>query len=119
MENSGSLSRDEAQEQALLALRKIRFGQTGYYFVSRYDGTVIGLGPKPQLEGKNLNDVTDSDGVYFVRDLIAAARSGGGFISYRFAKPGADKPSPKLAYATGFDPWNWMIGNRSLCGRCG
>ena len=47
--------------------------------------------------GKNFIDLKDTDGVYFIRDLIDAAKKGGGFVSYRFDKPGAGV-QPKLAY---------------------
>lgn len=52
LEASGAISQGEAQEQALAALRGMRFGDNGYYFVYDFDGTVIGHGAKPELEGK-------------------------------------------------------------------
>ena len=47
--------------------------------------------------GKNLIDLKDTDGVYFIRELIEAGKKGGGFVAYRFDKPGAGV-QPKLAY---------------------
>jgi len=51
----------------------------------------------------------DSDGVHFVRDLIEAAQKGGGFVRYRFEKPGAGV-QPKLAYARMIPGTSVMIG---------
>ena len=38
------------------------------------------------------------------------SKSGCGLRSLRVAKPGFDKPQPKLSYVVGFAPWNWVIG---------
>ncbi|MCB1775235.1 MAG: cache domain-containing protein [Gammaproteobacteria bacterium] len=42
------------QEAARNTLRGLKFGKTGYIFVYDYSGTNKVLGPKPELEGKNL-----------------------------------------------------------------
>ncbi|MCA1945270.1 MAG: methyl-accepting chemotaxis protein [Desulfovibrio sp.] len=80
--------------------------QSGYFFV--YKGTVnVALPPKKELQGKDLNETKDVNGVYFVRDLAKAAAAGGGFVEYVFLKPGKGD-QPKLAYAAlipGTDIW--------------
>ena len=86
----------------------IRFesDKSGYYFV--YNGTTnVALPPKKELQGKDLGDVKDTNGVYFVRELQDQARGGGGFVEFVFAKPGAGDV-PKLGYAEmipGTDMW--------------
>ena len=50
----GRLSETEAQERAKAELRAIRFGHNDYIFVYRPDGQNLVLGPRPELEGKNL-----------------------------------------------------------------
>ena len=69
----------------------------GYFFTYKTDGTRINVPTNKSGNGKNLIDLKDSDGVYMVRSLIEAAKKGGGFVSYRFDKPGAGV-QPKLAY---------------------
>ena len=87
---------------------KIRFEEdaSGYYFA--YRGTVcVALPPQPDLVGVDRQDVQDSSGLYLVKALVAAAESGGDFVEYRYAKPGAGE-QPKLAYAEmipGTDVW--------------
>ncbi|WP_343039502.1 methyl-accepting chemotaxis protein [Solidesulfovibrio aerotolerans] len=72
--------------------------QSGYFFV--YQGTTnIALPPAKDKQGKDLGDLKDSGGVYFVRELLARAKAGGGFVTYVFPKPGQGE-QPKLAYAT-------------------
>jgi len=108
---AGRLTEAQAQEQARAAVRQIRYAGTEYFFVYAYDGTNLVLGPRPQAEGtKELLDLKDADGVFFVRELIKAGRAGGGTVAYRFPKAGAPEPLPKLSYAEGFEPWQWIIG---------
>jgi methyl-accepting chemotaxis protein len=37
-------------------------------------------------------------------------RNGSGFVDYSWAKPGSEKPAPKLTYVAGFAPWGWVVG---------
>jgi methyl-accepting chemotaxis protein len=81
--------------------------QSGYYFT--YIGTVIFMHPTlPQREGDDLGDTADANGVYYVRELFANARKGGGFVSFVFPKPPSMENAPKLAYVEyipGTDIW--------------
>ena len=109
---AGRLTDAQAREQARAAVRGIRYAGSEYFFIFAEDGTNLVLGPRPQAEGtRELADLRDADGVPYVRALIAAARTGGGFVAYRFPKAGSNEPLPKLSYATGFQPWGWMIGS--------
>jgi len=69
----------------------------GYFFTYKIDGTRINVPTNKSQNGKNVIDLKDTDGVYFIRELIETAKKGGGFVSYRFDKPGAGV-QPKLAY---------------------
>ena len=86
----------------------IRFEEdkSGYYFV--YQGTTnVALPPKKESQGKDLGETKDKNGVYLVRDLLAKAKAGGGFVEYIWPKPGA-ADTPKLSYAEmipGTDMW--------------
>jgi methyl-accepting chemotaxis protein len=107
----GLLSEAEAQQRAKSVLRGIRFGKNDYIFVYQQDGTNIVLGPRPELEGKNLMESKDSDGIYYVREIIASAtRGAGAFVSYMYPRAGSDKPAAKMANAVNVGPWNWVIG---------
>ena len=107
----GQLGEAEAQQQAKSVLRGIRFGKNDYIFVYAQDGRNIVLGPRPELEGKDLMDSKDPNGVPYVRDIIAnATRGSGAFVPYMYPRAGSDKPAPKMAYAVNVDPWKWVIG---------
>lgn len=107
----GELSESEAKKLAEEAIGAIRFNNgSGYVFVFTDDGVTV-VHVKKSLIGKNLWDLQDTDGVYVIRELIKVAKSGGGFVQYKWPKPGEEEPQPKLSYARYFEPWHWMIGS--------
>src|SRR6201996_4589971 len=103
------LSDAEAFEKGRALLRTLRFGKDDYFYAFNPEG-VVQSHPNPNVENKNLYNAPDSDGVYFTRDQIELAAKGGGFVRYRFARPGANEPMPKVSYAIPFKPYNWTIG---------
>lgn len=110
-ELSGDLSEGEAQASAIAAVRALRYGEDGYFSINSYDGVTVLHANRPDLEGKQRLDVTDSDGVPHVRLQIERARSGGGFIEFRFPRLGSVTPVPKLLYSAAFAPWQWVVGS--------
>ncbi len=80
------------------------------------DGVVVFHGANPALEGQNLIDLEDPNGVKITQELIAAAAAGGGLVEYYFDNPAIDENgdgklvgdpigSLKIAYAIPvFDP---------------
>lgn len=104
------LSEADALERGRALLRSLRFGKEDYFLAFGPDGA-LSVHPNPKVEGKDLNNSPDSDGVYYTRELIEQGKNGGGFVSYRFARPGSDVPVPKVSYATGFKPYGWVIAS--------
>ncbi len=109
----GDLVKDVPGESARVELLRaavdnIRFedDDSGYFFI--YRGTVnVALPPKKELQGKDLGDLKDPNGVQLVTELHKLAMAGGGFIEYIWPKPGAGDV-PKLSYAEmipGTDVW--------------
>lgn len=74
-----------------------------YIFVGLPDGTIIFHGANPDLEGVNLWDLEDANGVKYTQELIAAAAEGGGFVEYLFDNPAIEGDeetgSTKVGYA--------------------
>ncbi len=101
----------EYQNKALTLLRSYRFsGVNGYFYVYDYDGINIAHPIQPHLEGKNLWEMKDPNGVMVIQELINVAKSGGGFVNFIWNKPDISKEVDKIGYAEGFDTWLWMIG---------
>ena len=86
----------------------IRFeaDKSGYMFI--YQGTTNRvMPPKPSMEGTDLADLKDPNGLFLIRELRDAAAAGGGFVNYIFDKPGKGV-QPKVSYAemiAGTDLW--------------
>ncbi|MCF8045245.1 MAG: methyl-accepting chemotaxis protein [Desulfarculaceae bacterium] len=88
----------------------IRFeeDESGYYFVYR-DTTNVALPPNKDLQGKDLGDLSDKNGVQLVEELKKEAHDGGGFVQYIWPKPGAGDV-PKLSYAEMIPGTDYWIG---------
>jgi len=107
---AGEFDQATAQELAKKVLRKMGYGNGEYFFILTKDGTRVLLPPAPEREGKNEIDLKDTDGKFFVRELIAAADKNGQAVFYKFPRPGSDKPVGKVGTMLGFEPWGWTIG---------
>ena len=96
------------KQNALNWLNNLRFGKNKdeYIFVGTWDGLSL-AGPG---EGKIMLSITDQNGVHIVKELIAKARSGGGFINYVMPKFKSGRPMPKLSYSAPIKEWQWYIG---------
>ena len=103
------LSEAEAVERGKVLLRTFRFGKDDYFYAIDSHGVAV-ANPNPKVEGKNLYDAVDSDGVLFVRRQLEIAANGGGFLSYRFPRAAGGDPLPKTSYAVEFKPFGWVIG---------
>lgn len=112
--NKNKMESLELQALVRETLRAIRYNKgRGYFFATRLDGTEELFADKPELEGKNLLNMRDTNGKYVIRDMIEIAQSeaGEGFYAYTWSKPGAKgKNFPKLSYIKYFKPLNWLIG---------
>ncbi len=67
---------------------KSRFdvNDSGYFFL--YEGTVPVVHPvNRSLQGKDLKDTVDTEGVKYVAELYNVSKSGGGFVTYLYPKP--------------------------------
>ncbi|MDR3466506.1 MAG: cache domain-containing protein [Xanthobacteraceae bacterium] len=108
---AGKISEAEAKERAKAAIRTMRYGKGDYFFAIDYDGISTAHALKPELEGTNLLDSKDSEGVAYTPLLIRAAKDGGGYVPFKFSRAGSAEPQPKIAYALGIDDWRWLIGS--------
>lgn len=106
----GKLSEAEAKEQARQALRGVRYSGNEYFFIYHANGVNFLLPIKPEMEGKNMLELKDPNGVAFVQEMIRTAKEGGGFVSYMWNRSKDSPVEPKLSYATQYAPWDMMIG---------
>ena len=108
--SAGKLSEADAKTAARDSLRALRYGKDDYYFGFETSGVYVLHGGNPAIEGQQKIDMKDTNGKFMIKELIAAAQAGGGFVDYWFPRAGQQKAEPKLGYAALFAPWNWVLG---------
>ena len=109
MAASGALGKSEAQQQALARLKAMRYGKDGYFSVSTSNEVMVMHPIKPELDGRKMSDFKDPDGnLVFVLISKAGSQSGGGFINYVWPRVGAAEAVPKMSFALGYQPWDWI-----------
>jgi methyl-accepting chemotaxis protein len=108
-EQKGELQPDAARKLGADLLRGLRYDGEGYFWADTVDGTnVVLLGR--DTEGKNRRDAVDVKGNSYVRDILRAGTSGGGYSDYWFPRKGGATPLPKRAYSLLFAPFGWVVG---------
>lgn len=94
-------------------LRNIRFfdDMSGYFYVIDFRGYNVVQPPAPEIQGVYEYDLQDSKGTYLVRELIEAARKGGGYVDYYWMNYHLNREVPKLAYAEQIPGQDYLIGS--------
>ncbi|MDH1866302.1 methyl-accepting chemotaxis protein [Pseudomonas chengduensis] len=112
LESAGSLSREEAQKQAMEVVRGLRYDGQEYFWINDQTPVMLMHPMNAKLEGQNLSGFKDPDGKALFNEMVAITRSqGAGQVDYRWPKPGATDPVPKISYVELFQPWGWIIGS--------
>lgn len=73
-------------------------------YVFCFDKTNVTLahGANEKLMGKNLSELKDPDGKFFVADLVKLGLAGGGWYDYRWPNPVTKKIEAKSSYVKQF-----------------
>lgn len=82
-----------------------------YLVVYGLDGKCLAHGANPKQIGKDLIDLTDIDGKYFVKERVELAKSkpSGFWQEYKFTNPVSKKVEPKVMYCE-------KLGETAVCG---
>ena len=112
LEAAGGLSREEAQKQAMAAIKGLRYDGQEYFWINDQTPVMIMHPTNPKLDGQNLSGFKDPDGKALFNDMVQITKEkGAGQVNYRWPKPGASEPVPKVSYVELFQPWGWIIGS--------
>jgi methyl-accepting chemotaxis protein len=107
---AGSLSAADAQKQAMDSIRKIRYGESGYFSIINSHPTILMHPTHPDLDGKDGSDYKDPNGVAYFKEMVTTVESNGkGFTAYEFPRPGATVAAPKIVYNVIYRPWDWIL----------
>jgi methyl-accepting chemotaxis protein len=111
-EAEGKMPREQAQQMALRAVAGLRYDTAEYFWINDLQPRMVMHPFKPELNGKDVGDMKDPNGLPLFRAMIDIVRKDGkGFVSYDWPKPGSDEPVATISYVQGFEPWGWIIGS--------
>lgn len=100
----------EAKEKVAQILSAMLYGQDGYFFVYDYDGTNLVSPRQTEFINRNWAGLADPQGTPVVDELIALARSGGGYHAYTWRKPSTGEEAQMVSYVIGLQDWKWAVG---------
>jgi Methyl-accepting chemotaxis protein len=109
---TGEMSVEDAKAAASAALSHLRYSGQEYVWINDLDGIMVMHPFAPHLVGKSVLGMTDADGHELFKEMVEIARTtGAGSLDYKWNKPGATEPLPKLSYVEAVPEWNWMVGS--------
>ncbi|OPY51377.1 MAG: Cache domain protein [Methanosaeta sp. PtaU1.Bin112] len=101
-----------SQEEAVKAFNDINGSYVeGNRYIFAYDfaGNCLALPTQSEFLGVNRINITDSNGVEYIRDMIALAKGGNGFVYYIKPDPAENMTQGfKLSYITKVDDTWWL-----------
>ena len=105
------LSEDALKQRLKSIVDATRYGDSGYFWVNDTNAVMVIHPIKPALNGKDLSAFKDDAGKQIFSEFAALAKKEGeGFVDYVWAKPGFEKPQPKVSFIKLFKPYNWVVG---------
>ncbi len=86
----------------------------GYIWIHNLEGIMVMHPIKPSLDGRDLLDMRDVNGIYLfaaMNELVEA--KGKGWVPYAWPKPGRQESSPKVSYVilVKKDGKNYVVGS--------
>lgn len=108
----GEFTLEEAQKRAKKQISALLYqNASNYFYVIDQTPTMILHPIKTKLNGQNLSNYKDPNGIYLFNEMVKVCQEdGGGFVAYQWSKPGKDKPEDKISYVKLFKPWGWIVG---------
>ncbi len=110
----GKLTLEEAQLAAIERIRRLRYGpeDKDYFWITDMHPRMLMHPYRDDLEGQDLTDFTDPDGVRPFVEFVSAVRIGtSGYVTYVWQwQDDPDRLEAKESYVRGFTPWGWIIG---------
>jgi len=106
---NGEITEQEAMEFARRMIRDTRYDGDGYFWAYTEDGACV-IHMDPEIEGTQRYDIKDSEGNYYVRNIITAGNQpDGGYTDYYTKKTGQEGNFQKRTYTLKFEPYGWYI----------
>jgi methyl-accepting chemotaxis protein len=108
---AGTITLAAAQQEAARHISKLRYEKKEYIWLNDLNAVCIMHPIKPELNGKDLSDLKDPNGVHIFQEFVKVCKEkGDGFVPYMWPKPGEKDPVPKISYVK-VGPWGWVVGS--------
>ncbi|MBF0175352.1 MAG: bacteriohemerythrin [Magnetococcales bacterium] len=111
-EKSGLTSRSQAQKEAMATISALRYGKDDYFWINDMHPRMIHHPIKPELDGQDLSETKDPDGIHLFRIMVEKVKKdGSGLVAYSWPRSAGLAPEKKISFVKGFGPWGWVIGS--------
>jgi methyl-accepting chemotaxis protein len=97
------------QDLAATILREMKYGDGGYFWADKSDGTNIVLLGR-DTEGKNRYNAKDQKGNLYMQQIIGNAKNGTHYSNYWFSRSSGGDAVEKRSYSDYFKEYDWIIG---------
>ncbi len=101
----------DIQQEAIKAIRRVRFSNNGYAFAFSFDGKcIVSTHPKFK-ENVNFWDTVDINGTRILPQLRELVNNiDGGYSTFYFRKTSSDTLALNVVYVRGVHDWEWIVG---------
>jgi signal transduction histidine kinase/CheY-like chemotaxis protein len=110
--NKSSMSEDELKKAVIDFVNIYRYENgAGYFWINDFTPKMIIHPILPHLNGKDLSNYKDPDGVFLFKEMVnICKKNGSGIVKYKWLNPLSGKVEDKISYVFVFEPFNWIIG---------
>ena len=109
-QQKGEMTLEKAKALGADLLRELQYGTEGYFWADTTDGVNVVLYGRKDVEGRNRMEDKDEKGTFYIKEFMAKAKGGGGYVEYWFTKKGQTTAQPKRSYVLPFEPFGWVVG---------
>lgn len=108
--NRNEMSLTDGQHKVLERIRKLKYGNNDYIWVSDYSSRLISH-PDPKLYNSDFSKIKDVNGNLIVPPMVdGALTKNEGYYSYWWRRLGSEQPVEKLSYYRNMPEWEWVLG---------
>ena len=107
----GEMSLVQAKKLGADLLRELRYGAEGYFWADTTEGVNVVLYGRKDVEGKSRLEDKDTKGAFYIKEILAKGKAGGGYVEYWFPKKKQTASQPKRSYVLLFKPFSWVVGS--------
>jgi len=101
----------DAKNEIISKIHEMRYDKTEFIFILDGDGNMVMHPTKPELEGKNMLEILDPEGVpLFRRMVMESQKKGDTIVQYRWeSKYSPVITEPQMTYARYYWQWDWVV----------